>query len=147
MGCKRKALWLTCYKCFARKYSHPNCPCLASSHVAFRERWTRGSGIDYFWWTAKKQQFFFINNYVIYLITTLGSTRLSTFWFKRKLNCLKNKTGLDLLTMLWTTEVLINKIINEEHPKGVYFAPYWGKWLLMITTGFCSMSPLIGWVT
>ena len=72
---------------------------------------------------------------------------LSTFWFKRKLNCLKNKTGLDLLTMLWTTEVLINKIINEEHPKGVYFVPYWSKWLLMITTGFCSISPLTGWVT
>ena len=104
---------------------------MASSHVAFRERWTRGSGIDYFWWTAKKQlwfaQFFLINNYVIYLITTLGSTRLSTFWFKRKLNCLKNKTGLDLLTMLWTTGVLINKIINEKQPKGVYFADWrWG---------------------
>ena len=49
--------------------------------------------------------------------------------------------------MLWTTEVLINKIINEEHPKGVYFAPYWGKWLLMITTGFCNMSPLRANVT
>ena len=44
-------------------------------------------------------------------------------------------------------KVLINKIINEEHPKGVYFVPYWSKWLLMITTGFCSISLLIGWVT
>ena len=53
------------------------------------------------------------------------------------------KTGLDFLTMLGTTEVLINKMINEQQPRVVYFASYWGKWLLMITTGFCSMSPLI----
>ena len=33
-------------------------------------------------------------------------------------------------------KVLINKIINEEHPKAVYFVPYWSKWLLMITTQF-----------
>ena len=26
-------------------------------------------------------------------------------------------TGLDLLTMLWTTKVLINKIINEQQPR------------------------------
>ena len=54
------------------------------------------------------------------------------------------KTGVDFLTMLGTTEVLINKMINEQQPRVVYFASYWGKWLLMITTGFCSMSPLIG---
>ena len=53
------------------------------------------------------------------------------------------KTGLDFLTMLGTTEVLINKMINKQQPRVVYFASYWGKWLLMITTGFCSMSPLI----
>ena len=46
------------------------------------------------------------------------------------------KTGLDLLTMLGTTKVLINKVINEQQPRVVYFASYWGKWLLMITTGF-----------
>ena len=58
------------------------------------------------------------------------------------------KTGLDFLTMSGTTEVLIiNKMINEQQPRVVYFASYWGKWLLMITTGFCSMSPLIGWIT
>ena len=29
--------------------------------------------------------------------------------------------------MLWTTGVLINKIINEKQPKGVYFADWgWG---------------------
>ena len=27
------------------------------------------------------------------------------------------KTGLDLLKMLWTTKVLINKIINEQQPR------------------------------
>ena len=57
------------------------------------------------------------------------------------------KTGLDFLTMLGTTEVLINKMINEQQPRVVYFASYWGRWLLMITTGFRSMSPLIGWIT
>ena len=57
------------------------------------------------------------------------------------------KTGLDFLTMLGTTEVLINKMINEQWPRVAYFASYWGKRLLMITTGFCSMSPLIGWMT
>ena len=58
--------------------------------------------------------------------------------------------NLALLTMLWTTdhEVLINKIIIEQQPRVVYFASYCrGKWLLMMTTVFCSMSPLIGWVT
>ena len=57
------------------------------------------------------------------------------------------KTGLDFLTMLGTTEVLINKMINEQQPRVVYFASILGKWLLMIKTGFCSMSPLIGWIT
>ena len=57
------------------------------------------------------------------------------------------KTGLDFLTMSGTTEGLINKMINEQQPRVVYFASYWGKWLLMITTGFYSMSPLIGWIT
>ena len=57
------------------------------------------------------------------------------------------KTGLDVLTMSGTTEVLINKMVNEQQPRVVYFALYWGKWLLMITTGFCNMSPLIGWIT
>ena len=57
------------------------------------------------------------------------------------------KTGVDFLTMLGTTEVLINKMINEQQPRLVYFASYWDKWLLMITTGFCSVSPLIGWIT
>ena len=57
------------------------------------------------------------------------------------------KTGLDFLPMSETTEVLINKMINEQQPRVVYFASYWGKWLLMITTGFSSMSPLIGWIT
>ena len=56
------------------------------------------------------------------------------------------KTGVDFLTLLGTTEVLINKMINEQQPRVVYFASYWGKWLLMITTRFCSMSPLIGWM-
>ena len=28
---KGKAIWPTCYNCFARRYSHPNSPCLASS--------------------------------------------------------------------------------------------------------------------
>ena len=52
---------------------------------------------------------------------------LSTFLFKRykltrKLNCFKYgkyymTTGLDLLTMLWTTKVLINKIIYEQQPR------------------------------
>ena len=46
-----------------------------------------------------------------------------------------------------TTEVLINKLVNEQQPRVVYVASYWDKWLLMITTGFCSMSPLIGWIT
>ena len=37
------------------------------------------------------------------------------------------KTGLiapnlDLLTMLWTTEVLINKTMNEQQPRVVCFA-------------------------
>ena len=32
------------------------------------------------------------------------------------------KTALHLLTLLWTTEVLINKIINEKQPRVVYFA-------------------------
>ena len=50
------------------------------------------------------------------------------------------KTGLDFLTMLGTTEVLINKTTNEQQPRVVYFASYWGKWLLMITTGFCSVT-------
>ena len=46
------------------------------------------------------------------------------------------------------TEVLINKIIIEQEPRVVYFASYYRrKWLLMMPTGFCSMSPLIGWVT
>ena len=62
------------------------------------------------------------------------------------------KTGLiapnlDLLTMLWTTqttEVLINKTMNEQQPRVVYFASYCkSKWLLMMTTGFCYMSPSI----
>ena len=57
------------------------------------------------------------------------------------------KTGLDFFTMLGTTEVLINKMINEQQPRVEYFASYWGKWLLMTTTGFYSMSPLIGWIT
>ena len=56
------------------------------------------------------------------------------------------KTGLDFLTMLGTTEVLINKMINEQRPREAYFASYWGNWLLKVTTGFCSMSPLIGWM-
>ena len=42
---KGKAMWPTCYKCFARRYSHPNSPCLASSRVAFGQRQTRGSGL------------------------------------------------------------------------------------------------------
>ena len=42
--------------------------------------------------------------------------------------------GLDLLTILWTTEVLVNKIINEQQPRVVFFASYGGKWMLMITT-------------
>ena len=54
------------------------------------------------------------------------------------------ETGLDFLMMLGTTEVLINTMINEQQPRVVYFASYRGKWLLMIATGFCSMSPLIG---
>jgi len=53
-------------------------------------------------------------------------------------------TGLGFLTMLGTTEMLITKRINEQQPSVVYFASYWGKWFLMITTGFCSMSPSIG---
>ena len=57
------------------------------------------------------------------------------------------KTGVDFLTFLGTTEVLINKMINEQQPRLVYFASYWGKWLLMITTGICSMTPLKGWIT
>ena len=59
------------------------------------------------------------------------------------------KTGLDFVMMLGTTEVLINKIliINEQQPRVVYFALYRGKWLFTITTGFWSMSPLIGWIT
>ena len=60
----------------------------------------------------------------------------------------ENWPNVDLLTMLWTTEVLINKIIIEQQPRVVYFASYCrSKWLLMMTTGFCSMSPSIGWVT
>ena len=55
--------------------------------------------------------------------------------------------GLDLLTILWTTEVLVNKIINEQQPRVVYFASYGGKRLLMITNEFCSISPSVGWVT
>ena len=55
------------------------------------------------------------------------------------------KTGLDFLTILRTTEVLINKMINEQQPRVIYFASYWGKWSLIIT-GFFSMSPLIGWI-
>ena len=42
------------------------------------------------------------------------------------------KTGVDFLTLLGTTEVLINKMINEQQPRLVYFASYWDKWLLMI---------------
>ena len=57
------------------------------------------------------------------------------------------KTGVDFLTLLGTTEVLINKMINEQQPRLVCFASYWDKWLLMITTGFYSMSPLIGRIT
>ena len=57
------------------------------------------------------------------------------------------KTGLDFLTMAGTTEVIINKMINEQHPRVVYFASYCGKGLLIITTEFCSMSPLIEWIT
>ena len=34
------------------------------------------------------------------------------------------KTGLDFLMMLGTTEVLINKMINEQQPRVVYFALY-----------------------
>ena len=46
------------------------------------------------------------------------------------------------------TEVLINEIIIEQQPRVDYFASYCrSKWLLMMPTGFCSMSPLIGWVT
>ena len=58
----------------------------------------------------------------------------------------ENWPNVDLLTMLWTTEVLIlNNIINEQQPRVVYFASYCrNKWLLMMTTGFCSMSPSIG---
>ena len=42
----------------------------------------------------------------------------------------ENGPYADLLTMLWTTEVLINKIINEQQPRVVYFASYCrGKWL------------------
>ena len=37
------------------------------------------------------------------------------------------KTGLDFLTMSGTTEVLINKMINEQQPRVVYFASYRGK--------------------
>ena len=59
----------------------------------------------------------------------------------------ENWCNVDLLTMLWTTEVLINNTKNDQQPRVVYFASYcWSKWLLM-TTGFCSMSPSIGWVT
>ena len=32
----------------------------------------------------------------------------------------ENWPNVDLLTMLWTTEVLINKIINEQQPRVVY---------------------------
>ena len=31
------------------------------------------------------------------------------------------KTGLDLLKMLWTTKVLINKIIYEQQPRILLF--------------------------
>ena len=31
------------------------------------------------------------------------------------------KTGLDLLTMLWATEVLVNNIIYEQQPKVLLF--------------------------
>ena len=52
------------------------------------------------------------------------------------------KTGLDFLTMSGTTEVLINKMINEQQPRVVYFASYWGKcmavhdnnWILQYVT-------------
>ena len=36
------------------------------------------------------------------------------------------KSGLDFLTILGTTEVLINKMINEQQPRVVYFAPLTG---------------------
>ena len=63
------------------------------------------------------------------------------------------KTGViahnvDLLTMLWTIEVLINKTMNQQQPRIVYFASYCkSKWLLMMATRFCCMSPSIGCVT
>ena len=31
------------------------------------------------------------------------------------------KTGLDLLTILWTTEVLINNVIYEQQPRVLLF--------------------------
>ena len=35
----------------------------------------------------------------------------------------------------------INKIINEQQPRVVYCASYYGgKWLLMMTTGFCTFN-------
>ena len=37
------------------------------------------------------------------------------------------KTGLDFSTVLGTTEVLINKMINEQQPRVVYFVSYRGK--------------------
>ena len=110
-------------------------------------------------------QFFFINNYVIHLITIWSLNKVAqcsqkfglkvikyekTFkkLFKIRYILYENWPNVDLLTMLWTTEVLINKIINEQKPRVVYFASHCrGKWLLMMTTGFCSMSPSIGWVT
>ena len=45
--------------------------------------------------------------------------------FKMRHILYENWPNVDLLTMLWTTEVLINKIINEQQPRVVYFASYW----------------------
>ena len=58
----------------------------------------------------------------------------STIWFKvlkykktfKKLFTTRhvlyeNWPNVDLWTMLWTTEVLINKLINEQRPGVVYF--------------------------
>ena len=56
----------------------------------------------------------------------IGYHNAQPFWFKN-LAKMQENTGLDFLTMLGTTEVFINKMINEQQPRVVYFASYWGK--------------------
>ena len=145
-------------------FSHPNSLFLASSHVPFRQRQTRASRVFCNEQLTKEQLLYNFSAWIIMLYTwslnkvaqcsqqfglkVLKYKKTFKKLFKIRHILYENWPNVDLLTMLWTTELFINKIISEQQPRVVYFASYCrSKWLLMMTTGFWSMSPSIGRVT